>query len=155
DWNALPPRVPSRVRWLLERCLTKDPRQRLRDIGDARLELHQVLTVGISGSLAAAEGSGAVKTWRRGLPWWSVVAVAVVAVGTTLLAQGKTRPRPSLNSPRFEIYAPKPMVSSFDAAENAISPDGRTLAMVVTDSTGTTRLWVRPIDSFKGRELPG
>ena len=41
EWNALPSTVPSSVRRLLERCLEKDPKRRLRDIGDARVELEQ------------------------------------------------------------------------------------------------------------------
>ena len=155
DWDALPPRVPSRVRWLLKRCLTKNPKQRLRDIGDARLEMDHVLALGISGSLAEGGDAGAAESSRRGLPWWSVIAVALVAVGATLLVQGKTRPSRILTSRRFEISAPKPMTVSFDPIENAISPDGRTLAMVLADSAEIPRLWVRPIDSFKARELPG
>jgi eukaryotic-like serine/threonine-protein kinase len=39
DWDALPPDVPPHVRTLLARCLTRDPRQRLRDIGEARVLL--------------------------------------------------------------------------------------------------------------------
>ncbi|MBI3048046.1 MAG: serine/threonine protein kinase [Acidobacteria bacterium] len=42
DWNALPAHTPSRVRALLRRCLQKDPKHRLRDIGDARLEIEEV-----------------------------------------------------------------------------------------------------------------
>ena len=41
DWSALPRSTPERVRRLIARCLQKDPRDRLRDIGDARLELQQ------------------------------------------------------------------------------------------------------------------
>src|SRR5262249_30672322 len=41
DWAALPAGVPPRVRDLLERCLRKDPTRRLRDIGDARIELKE------------------------------------------------------------------------------------------------------------------
>ena len=44
DWDALPAKTPPRVRQLLRRCLEKDHRHRLRDIGDARLELNEVLT---------------------------------------------------------------------------------------------------------------
>ncbi len=39
DWSALPPAVPARVRELLRRCLEKDAKKRLRDIGDARIEI--------------------------------------------------------------------------------------------------------------------
>jgi serine/threonine protein kinase len=46
DWDALPADTPPRVRHLLVRCLEKHPRQRLRDIGDARLELSDVLGIG-------------------------------------------------------------------------------------------------------------
>jgi Tol biopolymer transport system component len=42
DWTCLPPSTPLAVRRLLRRCLQKDPRRRLRDIGDARLELDEV-----------------------------------------------------------------------------------------------------------------
>jgi eukaryotic-like serine/threonine-protein kinase len=41
DWNALPAKTPPRVRRQLERCLRKDPKTRLRDIGDARLMLDE------------------------------------------------------------------------------------------------------------------
>ena len=43
DWTSLPPATPVMVRRLLERCLAKDPKLRLRDIGDARLELDEAL----------------------------------------------------------------------------------------------------------------
>ena len=41
EWDALPPATPAHVRLLLQRCLDKDPKRRLRDIGDARIELDQ------------------------------------------------------------------------------------------------------------------
>src|SRR2546428_11294190 len=42
DWTALPANVPARVRELLRRCLVKEPRNRMRDIGDARLALEEM-----------------------------------------------------------------------------------------------------------------
>jgi serine/threonine protein kinase len=44
DWRAQPETTPQSVRRLLRRCLEKDPRQRLHDIGDARLDLEDALT---------------------------------------------------------------------------------------------------------------
>ena len=41
EWDALPPTMPAGVRLLLQRCLEKDSKRRLRDIGDARIELDQ------------------------------------------------------------------------------------------------------------------
>jgi len=43
DWAALPKDVPAALRSLLARCLERDPRKRLRDIGDARLEIEHAL----------------------------------------------------------------------------------------------------------------
>ena len=43
DWQSLPTSTPSRVRDLLRRCLHKDVNRRLRDIGDARLELDEAM----------------------------------------------------------------------------------------------------------------
>lgn len=151
DWAALPASVPSRVRDLLKRCLAKEPKQRLRDIGDARLELEQVLALGISGEITEGAGGRA----SGGPPAWILAAVAVVAVVATQLVQPILRRAGAPEARRFEISAPEPMVLNFDPVENAISPDGRTLAMVLADSAGTMHLWVRPINSFKGRELPG
>ncbi|HLN92886.1 MAG TPA: serine/threonine-protein kinase, partial [Thermoanaerobaculia bacterium] len=43
DWDALPPETPPRIRDLLTRCFQKDPARRLRDIGDARIEIEETL----------------------------------------------------------------------------------------------------------------
>ncbi|MHC4507874.1 MAG: protein kinase domain-containing protein [Planctomycetota bacterium] len=44
DWNALPQDTPNNIRVLLRRCLEKDPHRRLRDIGDARIEINETLS---------------------------------------------------------------------------------------------------------------
>ena len=41
DWHALPAATPAAIRRLLRRCLEKDPKRRLRDIADARLEIDE------------------------------------------------------------------------------------------------------------------
>ncbi len=46
DWSALPAQTPASIRRLLQRCLEKDPKRRLRDIGDARLEIEEALGAG-------------------------------------------------------------------------------------------------------------
>src|SRR5512138_701330 len=43
DWDALPTATPTAIRRLLRRCLTKDPKQRLRDIGEARIAIQELL----------------------------------------------------------------------------------------------------------------
>jgi len=73
DWAVLPARTPERVRELLRLCLEKDPGRRLRDAGDARLEIEAALA-GMSGSGAGAIAAGA---GRR--PWKAIVAAAALA----------------------------------------------------------------------------
>ena len=66
DWSQLPSATPAHVRVLLRRCLQKDPRQRLRDVGDARISLEEVL----SGSPEAFTTAGvSFPLGRRVLPW--------------------------------------------------------------------------------------
>lgn len=75
DWSALPAQTPPRVRELLGRCLQKDPNRRLRDIGDARIALEEVVK-----ELEGAEGraaSGPRPRIGRVLP--VAVALALVA----------------------------------------------------------------------------
>jgi len=50
DWSALPSATPQRFTALLARCLRKDPRERLRDIGDARVELSEIAAGGAGAS---------------------------------------------------------------------------------------------------------
>jgi eukaryotic-like serine/threonine-protein kinase len=61
--EELPAATPASVRALLGRCLNKDPRQRLRDIGDARLALEG------AGSAERAQVPASSSAWQRGLPW--------------------------------------------------------------------------------------
>lgn len=64
DWSALPPETPARIRQLLDRCLEKNPQRRLRDIGDARIEIEEELGTRHS----AATASAARPRTRHNLP---------------------------------------------------------------------------------------
>jgi Tol biopolymer transport system component len=73
DWSLLPKGLPPNLRLLLERTLTRDPRQRLRDLGDARIELESTR------ELAAAVEPGE-PTARRSLASPAVLGLAAVAI---------------------------------------------------------------------------
>jgi Tol biopolymer transport system component len=143
DFAALPPDTPSGVRWLLTRCLQKDPRQRFRDAADAALILDSAATPG-------AATATPVKAGRR---IWKLLGGA--AAGILLLAAGvaaatyfrvPVESRPLL----FEI----PVANSPIDQSIAISPDGRRL--VYTASAGTAvGLWVRSLDDLTPKLLPG
>ena len=84
DMSALPERTPPRVRDLLERCLEKDPRRRLRDAGDVSLELERAVagrewtTAGVG--VAEASSAGRRQPWRvAGLLLGGILIGAVVS----------------------------------------------------------------------------
>jgi Tol biopolymer transport system component/predicted Ser/Thr protein kinase len=167
DGSKLPKDMPPKLRALLVRCLEKDPRQRLRDIGDARIELEELSGVRpASGSrvaatplsgISAAASADAPPSARRAGP--SLVAVGAIAVAVGVIAGAAlwhfAGPRPpEAPTMRFSLEAPRGLELVNDPNEQAISPDGRTLAMVVGDSTGQSSLWLRPLDDFEGTPLP-
>jgi serine/threonine-protein kinase len=128
DLNALPDQTPGAVRRLAQRCLEKDPRNRLQWIGDARLELADARDGEASETktLRANVRSGPVG-W---LPW-TVAAVAAIIAGVLAL-----RPVPVFEAPlsRFSISLGEERNLSFiDQPILAISPDGGTIAMTASD----------------------
>jgi Tol biopolymer transport system component len=116
DWSALPPSVDTRVRELLERCLRKDPRERLRDIGDARIELGE-----------AARGGQSQETRSSPLPashgkWMSLVAAIALVAG---LAGGMLIFRQSAHT---EPPAFRPLTFGRGFVHSArFAPDGQTV----------------------------
>jgi Tol biopolymer transport system component len=140
DWNLLPATTPEPIRKLLRRCLARDPRVRLRDIGEARIGLEEyqanpaasVMMSGASVSTPARPGG------RRS--WVGAIALAVVAATGAWLF--KPAPAPVVALRRFAIPAEK-MVG-----RAVISPDGRRV-IYVADS----KLWVREIDRLEPRVL--
>jgi hypothetical protein len=147
DWDALPSGTPPRVRELLERCLRKDPRERLRDAGDARLLLAE----------ARARGAepGPVAVRKGPLTRLAQIAVAVVALLVGVLGTRLATRVPAQLPATLAITAPAGITLGSESVDFTISPDGRTVAFVGSDSLGTTRLWVRDLASDRARPLPG
>ena len=128
EFRDLPAAVPQRVARLVRRCLEKDPRRRLRDIGEARIAIDEVLA-GTAEDVAAAPAVAA----RR-----SPAALAAIGLGAAAIAAIATAgffmflaPRPSAPPVRrFEIAAHGPFRSGMQGRLVAISPDGKTIAYV-------------------------
>jgi serine/threonine protein kinase len=113
DWNRLPATTPPRVRELLARCLDRDPRTRLRDIGEARVLL--------SGPL---EQAAPTPVLRRSLARRVVLTAAVAGlVGVTGLIAWRLKPDASIPFRQFELPA------RFETP-GFISPDGSRLAFL-------------------------
>jgi len=136
DWSRLPASIPVNIHRLLQRCFEKDARHRLRDIGDARMDLDDVArgaghVARISGRWSIILMSAAVVT--------SLVAIAVVISNRT--AARETATSPSLG-PRFSRVT---WDASF-STEPALSADG-TLAVYASDRGGQGQLdlWLQRI----------
>jgi len=152
DWSQLPAATPIRVRVLLQRCLQKDPKQRLRDIGDARISLDEVLS-GAPDPAFAGTPQAALPLWRRALPW-AIAGLFVVTTASLAFIHFREKPTARAELTRLEIPLPENTTAVF-AGAFALSPDGRQLAFVTSGADGVSRLWVRPLDSLEARPLPG
>ena len=132
DWSALPARTQPGLRRLLQRCLVKDRKQRLRDLGDARVDLEQV-----------ADATPVTPDRRLRLAVGGALGLLLlVALGSVvaLLTRRDTPPAPEPVR-RFSM--------DLGYVRPVISPDGRRIAY---RSDG--RLWIRDIDSETPREIP-
>ena len=153
EWNALPARTPERIRGLLRRCLEKDARRRLRDIGDARMEIEDVRSVRASSSSVTAASTAAAGSRRS--EWARLAGVALLAAAVTWLLPRAFHHTAAAPPMRFTIPQPAGVVLSDDGVSPALSPDGRSLAFLAADSGGVARIWVRNLGSTVAKPLAG
>jgi serine/threonine-protein kinase len=154
--TTLPAAIPARLRALLRDCLIRDPRQRLRDIGDARIALEQIIA-GAPDDVAtpALVTAAVVPAWRRALPW-AVAGGAVIAAGVLLLwspwraEKPVDRPLARLDVDLGADVSLPPLIPGENSI--AISPDGTRLAYA---SGNPSKLFTRRLDQSKAVELPG
>jgi Tol biopolymer transport system component len=161
DWNRLPESTPHSIRMLLRRCLRKDKSLRLRDAGDARIEIHEALATPAAGEAAAAQPKSPLSNIRAA---WSVAAVAIVAaaLGWGTLAYLKHAPE-GAQPVRFFVSPPgtgrlamtAPTASGAVVSPLAVSPDGRSIAIVAMGADGKSQLWVRSLDTLVAQSLAG
>jgi Tol biopolymer transport system component len=128
--------IPPRVRPLVERCLEKDPRKRLRHIGDA-------------GLLLADETATATRTPRSVLLMGALAMVAVALAAYSLLHDRGAVPLPPQPARMSVLLPEKSRVQSL-----AVSPDGREIAMVLVKE-GKQQIWVRPLEALEATPLAG
>jgi predicted Ser/Thr protein kinase len=135
-------RVPAGVRSVLRRCLEKDPKRRLRDVGDA------ILLLETAGDAPAEETrASGIRTW---LPW-AAAAVGLVAFLALLAVHLRETP-PVANTVRFKVIVPSE-VTFTQTTPFAISPDGRLLAFPAFGPTGDNRVWLQEFDKLEPRPL--
>ena len=147
DWTVLPRDCPERIRLMLQRCLSKDPRHRLRDIADARFELDPAGVEERAGEAPVSRDKG--RSW-----WWALTAAATGAVmvaGTLAVWPREAR----------DPLAPNPLANAtfrrltdFEGTEYdaALSPDGR-FAAFQSNRDGPFDIWVTQVGSGRFTNL--
>ncbi len=152
DWAKLPSATPVPVRRLLERCLVKDPRRRLRDAGDARIEIDEALASPAGGAAAPQ----AERTGRRTAVRWALALVGAVAAASVVVWNVKpdSPPVSSASVTRLTITPPPTDPLAVDLAAVAISPDGLHVAYAAGRGS-RQKIYLRDINAFEGAPIPG
>jgi Tol biopolymer transport system component len=150
--ERLPAATPPAIRELLRRCLEKDVKQRLRDIGEARITIQECLDHprGRPGA-AAAPAAGALPWVRRPVVPWTVAAAAVLLA---VLAAIHFRERaPDAHPVQCLVPPPEKFFSQWYDMP-VVAPDGRSVILNAGDASASM-LHIRRLDSSEARPLPG
>jgi len=157
EWSELPVQTPMPVGRLLRRCLERDPRERLHDIADARLEIEEAIT---APDWASTDQSGRPEpTFRDRMraAWPAVLAAFVVGalLVTTVWMVSEVRSTTPGPSMRLALNLPPGVtIIAADFPVLALSPDGRWLVFAATDGE-TLRLFKRSLEQFNAAPIPG
>jgi serine/threonine-protein kinase len=162
DWSGLPADVPAPVRRLLRRCLEKDPKKRLRDIGEGMLQLDEGLATGSSSSssmpaatIASGHALPARSWWRRGAPLLATAVVTAAVVAPLAMLRRPAQAPPAVVRMLHTPPDATPLLSSQTQRDLAISPDGRTLAYATAAEGRRGVLYLRRLDRLEGTPLRG
>ena len=146
DWKQLPRDIPEPLQRLMRRCLAKDTRERVRDIGDARYEIRELLTGGAPDSVRATPKPSRMGT-AIGL---GVVFALGVLVG--FFPEGD-RTAEKTTSLRAELLSPGPLDTARFRPQVAITPDGSRIVFTVRESG--SQLYQRKLNEPHAVPVPG
>jgi len=161
-WDALPRETPRRIRDLLRRCLQKEAAKRLRDIGDARLELDEVLrgTDAVEETRREHADGRADRVDRRTMLLASGGALMVGALiaGTITWLMFHRRVEATAAIARFTVpvpaSAPLDIATLGPWASLTMSRDGRAIGYIARTAEGR-QLYLRRLDELAPRPIPG
>jgi serine/threonine protein kinase len=151
DWQTLPSATPVGIRGLLRRCLEKDPKRRLQAIGEARVQIENLLSGAAEESVPVTSARPSPNS-RAGLAWALSAAAFIAVVSVAAIAAWLWWARPSAEPAKvsFDIITE----SSGSPNQIALSPDGTRLAAAVNSPKGLG-IWLRRLDDVSGQVLAG
>ena len=132
DWSQLPKDTPASVRLLLERCLERDRKNRLRDLGDAWL---------------TTEPAAPPPKPQSPFAWIAAAVVFALSFGALAFVHFREAP-PQRQRVKFQINPPTGKLDGL-----SLSPDGRFLAIVTSEGSTTRKIWIRSLDGLETRLL--
>ena len=159
DWTELPSETPHSIRRLLRRCLERNHKQRLPEIGTARLEIDEASTAPETPTSATTDeavstGGGprrAVMLVTAGV----LAGIVLAGIGFVIYVGSEAREPPG--PVRFAVAPPRPIpLNQYREGDDlAVSPDGRRLGFVVFEESGRRRIWLRHLASLTAQPVPG
>jgi serine/threonine-protein kinase len=140
DWSRLPAKLPPALRTYLERCLRKDPRQRVQAIGDIRLALEGAFDTAVPAPAAPV----VVSQWRRVVLAGAAAIVASGAIVGSLTWMAMRQPPPRVSRLQVATSGASEVAVGFNDRDLAITPDGSKILYVGPRGT----IFVRALDTL-------
>ena len=159
DWKKLPDNTPANIVVLMRRCLEKDPHRRLHDIADAAIEINETLNLPATAPPMTTTSFEIVRPtgWKKLMAVGAVCIFLGIIMGT--LAIWSRLGPDSLQEQPVRSFTISPQtafgVEALWHHSLAFSPDGQRLAYVEQSIDGRRRIYVRELDNFEARPLPG
>ena len=154
DWGTLPDTLPPVLGSFLRGCLEKDPRKRVRDVGDVRLAMEGAFETGG----APSEPMAVQAAPQSRLPWIATTALVAAITGVAVWSLTARAPNEAPALSRFTIEMPPdgPVVTNYGWRVVTISPDGSRIAYASAPGAGQTRkIYIRPVDELEATVLRG
>jgi len=163
ELSQLPEQTPRPMREVIQRCLAKDPRQRLQAIGEARIALESPSTTPSSdlpsSTTTTGETDQTVQLWKRRALWSALAAAALTAALAAAFFYLRLTSSPPATMPvvRAQIRPSNPSLHQVESWNDGftLSPDGKWFAFISRTAEGTPLLWLRALDSVQDKPLQG
>ncbi|MFQ5479593.1 MAG: protein kinase, partial [Candidatus Binatia bacterium] len=153
-WDRLPPAAPAGVHRVLRRCLMKEPRERLRDIGDARFELGE----SNAGDRATAQKAGPDRraAFVGGVAAGVLLGAAVVAIALWSWSQPATLELERKTPVKLTMELPpaQRLWTNIDWAPWKFTPNGRELVFI-GGPPNARQIFVRYLNDLEVQPVPG
>jgi eukaryotic-like serine/threonine-protein kinase len=148
--SQVSPMTPPALDQLVRGMLAKDPEERIQTAHDVKLQLGWIAGSG------SQSGAMPIAPRRRRVPVWTMAAIgALAALAISLTIALAMHPAGLTHTMRLTLLPPEAANVSDEQMFTAISPDGRHIAFIATDSTGSSQMWIRDLESSEAQPLPG